>query len=609
MRSATLPLLAAVIVAGLWLALPTGGPPTVGATALVSGPLTPDSVVAALAAEERLLRRTVEAQVRRGERPSTGADPAFLAVGPAGQALAVTRSGDVFVVGDTLQPGSLDGATPSPRLLAWLQQAEAEDDDDDDDARDDSAATVIVGDGSFDVVRLRRLARQVVIERADGARQVVPFIGALHALTADRRDGVLRVFIVGTEDAPLDRSLGTFGTLDPFFFRVDIDEDGVVTRRFALDLGPEGVVTPKAIARLDDHRLVVAGAGSGVVAVVDGERGVIERVVAGLVGAHDVVVTGGRIVLTSPIADAVAVLGPGDDDRRVLPLRDPRHPPASALSRLGEALVFTTALAPEQDSAGIGSRFTCEACHDDGGGDGRLHSSGRFSDDGEVMVSTKPLRGVFQNPPLFSRAFDESVAAMVHAEVGVGNAGSPRGPWTPLVPALDAPFLEDVVGDAFGDVIDPVTQRRAMLHFFTGFAPAPVPSTTMTPTLADWGVFRAHCQRCHAPRVFTDDPASLVDDGRAADLARLRGLVWATEARVDVGVRPLVREGGARVSSLRGIADKRPLLTNGSAPTLEALLRQLRVDGDHIWHDGPGTRGRPLFDDEIDALLRVLRSL
>jgi len=606
MRASTLPLLAAVAVAGLWCTLPTDGP-AAAATATVSVPLTPDTVVAALAAEERQLRRTVEAQVRRGERPATGADPAFLAVGPAGQALAVTRSGDVFVVGDTLQPGTLDGATPSPRLLAWLQQAEAEGDDA--DARDDSAATVVVGDGGLDVVRLRRLARQVVVERAGGARHVVPFTGALHALTADRRDGVLRVFIVGTEDAPLDRSLGTFGTLDPFLFRVDVDGDGVVTRRFALDLGPEGVVTPKAIARLDGTRLVVAGAGSGVVAVVDGERGVVERVVAGLVGASDIVVTGGRIVLASPLADAVAVLGPGDDDRRVLPLRDPRHPPASPLSRLGEALVFSTALAPEQDSAGIGSRFTCEACHDDGGGDGRLHSSGRFSDDGEVMVSTKPLRGLFQNPPLFSRAFDESVAAMVHAEVGVANAGSPRGPWTPLVPALDAPFLEDVVGAAFGAVIDPVTQRRAMLHFFAGYAPSPVPSSTMTPTQADRAVFSARCQGCHQPRVFTDDPASLVDDERAGDLARLRGLVWASERRVDVGVRPLVRDGGARVSSLRGIADKRPLLTNGSAPTLEALLRRLRIDGDHVWHDGPATRGTALSDDEVEALLRVLRSL
>jgi hypothetical protein len=70
-----------------------------------------------------------------------------------------------------------------------------------------------------------------------------------------------------------------------------------------------------------------------------------------------------------------------------------------------------------------------------------------------------------------------------------------------------------------------------------------------------------------------------------------------------------VREGGARVSSLRGVADKRPLLTNGSAPTLEALLRQLRLEGSHVWHDGPPTRGTPLADDDVDALLRVLRSL
>lgn len=390
-----------------------------------------------------------------------------------------------------------------------------------------------------------------------------------------------------------------------------LDGRGEVISRVALNLGEHGVVTPKAVALHADGRVVVAGAGSGTIAVVSADLDAVIDVMDGLVGANDLIVSGDAAVLASPVADAVAVVELSSGRRRVIPVLDPSRPRASSLSRLGEALVFSTALAPEQTSEGPASRFTCEACHDDGGVDGRRHSSGRFGPDGEVVVTTKPLRGLFQNAPLFSRAFDPSVSAMVHADVGVANAGTPRDPWTPLVPALDAPFLRDIVGDAFDDVIDPVTQRRALLHFFADLAPLPVPSRRMTPTSQDWERFGVRCAGCHAPRVFADDATSVVTDReQAARLARLRGLVWASDRRVDVGVRPLVREGGARVSSLRGIADKRPLLTNGSRATLRQLVSRLRVDdGGHVWHDGPADRGAPLPEDEADAIVRVLQAL
>ena len=91
---------------------------------------------------------------------------------------------------------------------------------------------------------------------------------------------------------------------------------------------------------------------------------------------------------------------------------------------------------------------------------------------------------------------------MVHAEVRVANAGTPRDAWSPIVIALDAPFLRDVIGRAFGDAIDPATQRRAMLHFLSTFEPAPVASARMSPTSADWQVFGQRCTGCHAPRLF-----------------------------------------------------------------------------------------------------------
>ena len=69
-------------------------------------------------------------------------------------------------------------------------------------------------------------------------------------------------------------------------------------------------------------------------------------------------------------------------------------------SRIGRALVFTTLMAPWGSSDGKKSRFTCETCHFEAQGDGRVHYTGR----GTVHAATKPLRGLWNNRPHFSRA-------------------------------------------------------------------------------------------------------------------------------------------------------------------------------------------------------------
>ena len=107
MRATALPLLAAAALIGLWLTLPSAAGQATTMTTPMSVRLTPDTVVAALAAEERQLRRTVDERVRRGARPPTGPDPAFLAVGRGGEPVVVTRAGDVFAVVD-----SLNGVAP-----------------------------------------------------------------------------------------------------------------------------------------------------------------------------------------------------------------------------------------------------------------------------------------------------------------------------------------------------------------------------------------------------------------------------------------------------------------------------------------------------------------
>ncbi len=92
---------------------------------------------------------------------------------------------------------------------------------------------------------------------------------------------------------------------------------------------------------------------------------------------------------------------------------------------LGEALFFTTLMGPWNKSDGPLSRFTCETCHFEGYVDGRTHHTGR----GDVHAVTKPLLGLFNNRPHFSRALDPDLVSVAFNEFRVAGAKSGRDPW------------------------------------------------------------------------------------------------------------------------------------------------------------------------------------
>jgi hypothetical protein len=610
------------------------------------GPATPPVATApdplvALRHDELAQRAILSTQLRTGTRVPTGSDPWLLARSPQRPTLvwAVGKAGNVWEVDlaqhrwtrvSTLPPD----AEPSPRLAAERKRCGDVDVDIDVDV-----------DVSVDVpgsvgVRAQRLWRRVVIQHGDEVA-TLQREGAL--FSADVVPGVgdlpTSVVVAGLEDIALDRSMGAFFNIDSTLTRFAVRMGPLrLEEAETINLSDAGVVTPKAIAVWPGPRptVAVAGAGSGTVAVfdVDADGLKLRGTVDGLLGENDVVfVDADHVVVASPVADAVAVVNIVTDDRVVIAIDDDDMADADAVARLGEALLFTTALAPEQRSDGPHSRFTCEACHPDGGVDGRVHETGRYDAQGRpVVASTKPLFGLFQNPPLFSRAYDQSVAAMVHAEVGVANALSPRGPWTTLYVPIDAPLLRDVVdASEIPDGVSPVLQRQAMIRAFSttlSAAAAPSAPPPTPPTHAQWDVFSRRCMGCHQPRLFADDASSVVGGAALATLKTTGSLVWGSDARIDVGVRPLVREGGARVSSLRGIGQKRPLLSNGSATSLLGLLRSFRVErrgADHgerdddvdrhakddemVWHDGPPSRGEPLSEKDVTAIVAVLRSL
>lgn len=424
------------------------------------------------------------------------------------------------------------------------------------------------------------------------------------------------------EDHPLDRTGGSFGHIDSFLRVVRVRTTGEVTRLLELNLSQYGVVTPKALAFLDEDTVLVAGAGSGRAArVVLSTSAVTE--VPSLPGVVALVPTAEGFIGASPLLDAWIVVD--NSGARAVPV-----PPVSAAnvrsidSKLGEALVFTTIMAPRQRSEGALSRFTCEACHFEGTIDGRIHDTGRMSvvtlsaghsAAAHVRATTKPLWGLFNNKPLFTRAMDPNLARMAHAEFRVANANSSLDPWFALTPA-DAPWLSllGVTGTR-----SPIDVRRALVAFLHDFTPRANPRVvnraaprTFTP-LEQRGaeLFRARCVSCHAARLIGDDPASAqpIERWQALVLADNGPLVWSSAEHKKTGIEPYVHEDGARASSLRRVWLKSPLFTNGSARTLEDALDRARQDDTTFMHSSNRESARGLADEDKRALMAFLRLL
>src|SRR5262249_3338032 len=186
-------------------------------------------------------------------------------------------------------------------------------------------------------------------------------------------------------------------------------------RLAAVNVSALGVVTPKIVALTpgDPVRLRVLGYGDAPLAELawpdrhPGRKGLwprpeiaTRRFVPG--GVMEAPLSRGRTVVADPLLDAWAV-DDGSPAPRLIPVPDPgaRHA-RSPESRVGEALFFTTAIAPWNRTRGPLSRFACETCHFEGGVDGRVHHSGRD----DVRVSTRPLFGLQNDRPYFSRALD-----------------------------------------------------------------------------------------------------------------------------------------------------------------------------------------------------------
>ncbi|MCZ6917968.1 MAG: hypothetical protein O7I93_14425 [Gemmatimonadetes bacterium] len=493
-------------------------------------------------------------------------------------------------------------------------------------------------------IQVRHVAGHLVINQLfDHSLLIVPLRGGAPAFddaTRIAHDGPfwafdavagadsLYIVAAGIENRPLDRTGGEFGHVDSFLFLYVLARDGPGHRPLqpsdTLNLSALGVVTPKAV-RIEQasegesgrYRVWVAGYGSDRVAEVSlGSEGfTMSGAYPAPPGTSDFVVQrfDGLVTLVAanPLLDRVyrvtipSAAGERSSWRSLYPSQ-PASTTRNSLSHLGEVLFFTTLLTPHNRSDGTLSRFTCEGCHFEGGIDGRVHHTGRE----EIHATTKTLRGMRNNVPLFSRGGDSSLASMVMAEFRAANQG-PND--TVTISTTHYPWLDAI---ALPDTLTPEVQRQAFLRFLMDFRHRPnqrreAPMDSLA--RAGLAVFRDRCAHCHQPRVSTREgaPAVAFDAWRGRLESDGEDLVWGAPFFTKTGIEPYVRPAGARVPSLRRVTEKYPYFTNGSASTLLHVLNRFRYRGLEAWHAHDVARGGADADSlsgtEIERLLAALK--
>jgi hypothetical protein len=476
------------------------------------------------------------------------------------------------------------------------------------------------------------LDHTIELRRSDGAGDVarIHHDGPLWSFALRlRANGELLIAIGGVEDHPLVREDGGFGYIDSYLFLYKLAAGAAQPERLtAFNLSAIDVVTPKWLAIRAAGAAGAAGAASLSITVAGyasptlatltwhGDYAAAPQVdrAALLPGTTAAVLRkDGSWLMADPLFDAWVQAGgrsradAGAGEPRLLAISS-TAPRPSLSSRLGELLFFTSMMAPWNSSEGELSRFTCETCHFEGYIDGRTHYTGRD----KVFATTRPLRGLFNNRPYFSRALDKTMAQMVHAEFRVANRHNGRDPWFALSRA-DLPWLTYVEG---APAQLPAAQlREGFMSFLMDFAHRSNPAAARREPArftdlerAGAAAFRARCASCHEARLLADDPSSTVPFERweALILSPAGPIVWSNAAYAKTGVTPYVHADGARVPTLRRLDKKWPYFTNGGGRSLQDVLARFAWAAGASYHDAAPAGAAHLGADETTALLAFL---
>ena len=520
---------------------------------------------------------------------------------PGVKVVSLARGGVVQTVATGLSPRALRvvpaGALPRERRALLLVSSFID---------HEVTAHPIEGDG-----RLGPAAQTIVTEApvldlvvAEGAPP------ALWLLThEDRALSRAHLSVEGLDSGVLRLPARAAGNAGPPF-----EDAGPQRRAFAnlSERAPEPVIELVASAR--DARsgaLAITGAGTDDVLVLPPGARDPRAGVAVTVGGDPVAVAalpGDRFVSADRLSDTLTFIAAGAAPHVVATL-DVGAPARTSPAELGEILFYSRALTPRNVADGPLSLYTCAACHDDGHVDGRRHPSKR----NRFSSMTKTCRGLGTTAPYLSLGEPATIDAFADNIVATHAQGAEHGPDDydryPVTLRVRGPRASDGWKNV---VLSPVELRAALAAYMARIPPEPSPFASGRGALTaeerrGLAVFRGSCAGCHE---LVGDTA-LGNAVPARDLERrlLAGQVALTSARLyDVGT-PVLGKTGNNPPSLRGVWDAAPYFSDGSARTLDDVLR--RTDPSALKVHALDNTARPpaLSPEARVALLAFLRAL
>jgi hypothetical protein len=427
------------------------------------------------------------------------------------------------------------------------------------------------------------------------------------------------------EDRALSRAAGPVEGLDSGVLRLPaaapgrptpFDDPGPGRRSFVnlgdrarpvIELGAADVETGGRGA------IAVVGAGSDNLLVADGNLLVAKgatkladvEAVAVDVGANPSAVAalgGGRFVTADRLSDTLSFVA-GGRVSATLTVGDPERPTPP---ERGELLFYSRALVPHNVAAGPLSLYTCAACHDDGHVDGRRHPAkhNRF------FSMTESCRGLGTTAPYLSLGDQATIEAFADNIVATHAQGAERDP---------AHFDQYPVslrvrqGAGWGEIVlSPAEVRTALAAYMARIPPEPSPFSTGRRAFVPLerrglALFRSGCAGCH--ELVGNSALGNVIPAGALERRLLAGEVALTSPRRYAVGTPILGEGGNNPPSLRGVWDAAPYFSDGSARTLDDVLRRTDPDAPAVHAPENATRPAALSEADRAALLAFLRAL
>jgi len=423
------------------------------------------------------------------------------------------------------------------------------------------------------------------------------------------------------EDRPVSRAHGPVEGLDSGVIHLEAQvaaagrppfADPGPGRRPFLNLGerPDPVIELDATAINGHGVLAIAGAGSDNLLLAASADAHLAGGIVVPVGANPSAVAAlpaDRFVTADRLSDTLTFVtfdAAGARVESTLVVGTPERP---SPAERGELLFYSRALVPNNVADGTLSLYTCAACHDDGHLDGRRHPAklNRF------FSTTSTCRGLATTAPYLRLGNQATVDVFADNIVATHAQGAERDPAHfdkyPVTLRLRARNGWKTA------TLSPIAVRAALARYMERIPIEPSPfakpgATSLDPQARRGLVlFRDSCAGCHQ---LVGDTA-IGDHVPPASLeARLLAgrVALSSPGRYAVGT-PVLGEGGNNPPSLRGVWDAAPYFSDGSARTIDEVLR--RTDpGAPAVHAKENAARPPAFTAEgRAALLAFLRVL